>query len=498
MVMSRRPRRVAFAGAPLVLVALAAACSVGPNYVRPSAPVPSRYKELDGWKAAEPQDEVRRGAWWGVFGDPALSHLEEQTTAANQDLAAAEARFRQARALVAEARAAWWPTVSVGVSATRSHQSGTLGTSFSAGITANNYAMPIEASWEVDLWGRIRRNVESNEASAQASAADVEAARLSLQAALATDYFQLRALDADRRLLDATVEDYARSLALTRSRYAQGVASQADVAQAETQLESTRTQATDVGLQRAQLEHAIAVLVGTPAGDFALPEAPLAATPPRVPPGVPSTLLERRPDVAAAERSAAAANAQIGVATAAYFPTITLSASGGFQSSNAADWFLWPSRAWSFGPSVTETVFDGGRRGAVTAEARAAYDETVAAYRQSVLAAFQSVEDALAALVRLEEESATQTRAVEAADRSLRLTRNRYAAGVASYIDVVVTQAVTLANERAAVDILGRRMVASVALIQALGGGWSTDDLPSGPGLASGLNSGAGRMSMDS
>jgi NodT family efflux transporter outer membrane factor (OMF) lipoprotein len=483
MTMHRRRHRHRLVGS-IALLALAAACSVGPNYVRPTAPVQTSYKELGDWKVAEPRDAMERGAWWAIYDDPELARLEEQVTAANQDLAAAEARFREARALVASARADWWPTVSVGVSATRSRTSANLGTSFSSGRSFNDYAMPIEASWEADVWGRIRRNVESSEASAQASAADLEAARLSLQATLAIDYFQLHTFDAQRRLLDETVDDYEKSLALTRSRYAQGVASRADVARAETQLESTRTQATDVALQRAQVEHAIAVLVGTAPGNFALPVAPLAATVPRVPPGVPSTLLERRPDVAAAERTAAAANAQIGVAVAAYYPTITLSASGGFQSSDISDWFLWPSRIWSFGPSVTETVFDGGKRGALTAQARAIYDETVAAYRESVLTAFQNVEDALAALAHLEEEARTQAIAVDAAEVALRITRNQYKAGIASYIDVVITQASTLVNERAAVDIQGRRLAASVALVQALGGGWNADDLPSGPALA--------------
>jgi NodT family efflux transporter outer membrane factor (OMF) lipoprotein len=343
--------------------------------------------------------------------------------------------------------------------------------------------MPIEASWELDLWGRIRRNVESNEASAQASAADLESTRLSIQAALAVDYFQLRALDAERKLLDETVDAFARSLDLTRKRKDQGVASQADVAQAETQLESTRAQAIDVGVQRAQLEHAIAVLIGQPASDFSLAAAPLRATPPAIPIGIPSELLERRPDVAFAERNAAAANAQIGVATAAYYPTVSLGASGGFEATNASDWFTWPSRIWSLGPSVTETVFDGGKRGALTAQARAQYDERVANYRQTVLAAFQNVEDEIAALRLLEQEMDRQDLAVAAARDSVRITTTQYKAGIVSYLNVVITQAAALSNERTAVDLLGRRMVASVLLVQALGGGWNMDELPSGPAL---------------
>jgi NodT family efflux transporter outer membrane factor (OMF) lipoprotein len=468
----------------LAALVLLTACSVGPNYVRPTAPVPAAYKELGQWKRAEPRDALARGPWWERFGDPELSRLEEQVTAANQDLVAAEARFRQARALVANARADWWPNVTIGVSATRSRQSANLGTSFASGRTTNEFAMPIEASWELDVWGRIRRNVESSEASAQASAADVEATRLSLQGALAADYFQLRALDAQVALFDETVGDFERSLMLTQKRYAQGVASGADVAQAETQLESARAQRIDLGLARAQMEHAIAVLVGAPAGDFSLAAAPLDATPPEIPTGVPSELLERRPDVATAERDAAAANAQIGVAEAAYFPTISLGASGGFESTHVEDWLTWPSRIWSFGPSVTETVIDGGKRGALTAQARAAYDERVAAYRKSVLAAFQNVEDELAAVRLLEEEGRRQDGAVAAALRAVRIATDQYKAGTVSYLDVVTVQAAALTNQRTAIDVLGRRMAASVLLVEALGGGWSTQDLPSSDAVA--------------
>jgi len=467
-----------------LLVMLASACSVGPDYRRPEVAAPTAYKELGDWKTAEPSDDLARGPWWERYGDAELSRLEQQVTEANQNLVAAEARFRQARALVSNARADWWPTVTIGVSATRARQSANVGTSFASGSTNNHYAMPIEASWELDLWGRIRRNVESSEASAQASAADLESSRLSLQSALATAYFQLRALDGQRKLFDETVDTFARSLDLTQKRFAQGVASRADVAQAETQLESARAQAIDIGLARAQLEHAIAVLVGVPASDFTVAAAPLDATPPAIPAGVPSTLLERRPDVAAAERTIAAANAQIGVATAAYYPTVSLGASGGFESTDVESWLEWPARVWSFGPSVTETVFDGGKRGALTAQARAAYDERVANYRQTVLAAFQNVEDQIAALRYLENESARQDRAVAAARDSVRITTSQYKAGIVSFLNVAVVQASALQNERTAVDLLGRRMVASVLLVQAVGGGWSTDELPATSTLA--------------
>jgi NodT family efflux transporter outer membrane factor (OMF) lipoprotein len=482
--MRPNPRDVARSSALAVIVTCLAACSVGPDYRRPTAPVETTYKELGEWKVAEPQDDLARGPWWERYDDPELSRLEREVTDANQSLAAADAHFRQARALVWNARADWWPTVTIGASATRARQSANLGTAFASGQTRNEYAMPIEASWEIDVWGRIRRNVESSEASAQASAADREAVRLSLQATLAADYFELHALDAQHHLFDETIAAFQRSLTLTQQRKAYGVASQADVAQAETQLESARAQAIDIDLSRAQLEHAIAVLVGQPAGDFSLPPTPLDVTPPAIPIVLPSALLERRPDVATAERNAAAANAQIGVAVAAYYPTVSLGASGGFESTDIENWLTWPSRIWSFGPSVTETVFDGGKRGALTAQARAAYDESVANYRQTVLAAFQNVEDQLAALRLLEQESERQARAVAAAKDALRLTIDQYKAGIASYLAVVITQAAALENERTEVDLLGRRMAASALLVEALGGGWSTDELPSASDVA--------------
>ena len=460
-------------------VVLLSSCTVGPDYVRPPAPSAESYKELEGWKEAQPQDDVLRGAWWELYGDPDLNELEAEVAAANQNLATAEAQFRQARALVWNSRSAFWPTAALGVSFSRSHQSGNLfGNLGGSGNNVSQYAMPLAISWEPDLWGRVRRAVESSNANAQASAADVESTRLSLEAELAADYFQLRALDAEIDLLNRSVEAFQNSLRLTQSRYAGGIASRVDIAQAETQLESTRAQAIDLGVLRAQLEHAIAVLVGQPASSFTIAVRPLSQTPPDVPTGLPSELLERRPDVGAAERAAAAANAQIGVATAAYYPTLTLSAEGGFESSHIADWFLWPSRFWSVGPSVSETVFDGGLRHAQTAQARAAFDASVAAYRQSVLTAFQEVEDNLAALRILERESHVQDDAVAAAQDSMRLTTNRYKEGTVSYLDVVITQTAALNNERTAVDLLGRRMVANVRLIQALGGGWEASDLP--------------------
>jgi NodT family efflux transporter outer membrane factor (OMF) lipoprotein len=469
--------RKAARGLLLGLAMLLGACTVGPDYVRPSVDVPSGYKEADGWKVAEPRDQSLRGAWWERFGDPRLSGLEAQVDISSQSVAAADAQLRQARALVQAARAAYFPTVSVGVGLTRARTSATLSDgNINAGRTTTILQLPIDISWELDLWGRIRRSVESSRAGAAASAADLEAARLSVRAELAQDYFMLEALDADRALLDETVADYERSLQLTRNRYASGVAARADVLRAETQLKTTQAQAIDVGVQRAQLEHAIAVLIGQPASSFTLPAAPLAGAPPDIPVGLPADLLERRPDVAGAERRVAAANAQIGVAVAAYFPTVTLSAGGGLESGSFAQWLTWPSRFWSVGPGISQTVFDGGLRGAQTDQARAAYDGTVAAYRETVLTAFKEVEDNLAALRILQEEAGVQDTAVSDARQVVTVTTNQYRAGTVSYLDVVVAQTTALDNERTAVDLRGRRMVAAVLLIKALGGGWTAPE----------------------
>jgi NodT family efflux transporter outer membrane factor (OMF) lipoprotein len=331
----------------------------------------------------------------------------------------------------------------------------------------------------LDVWGRIRRTVESNQASAQASAADLASSRLSLQAELAQDYIQLRSLDAQKQLLDATVMAFTKGLELTQNRYASGVASRADVVQAETQLKTTQAQAIDIGVERAQLEHAIAVLIGTSPSNLSIPASPLTAEPPPIPVGVPSELLERRPDIAAAERRVAAANAQIGVAEAAFFPSITLGTSGGLDSTNLSEWLTWPMRFWSVGATLSETVFDGGFRRAQTDEARAAYDATVASYRQTVLTGFQEVEDNLAALRILADGAQVQDEAVKAAQESVTVTTNQYKAGTVNYLNVVAVQATALTNEITAVNILGRRATASVLLIKALGGGWNTSALPS-------------------
>ena len=474
----------AIAAAALTLLT---ACTVGPNYVRPAAEIPGAYKEVEGWKVAQPKDHLVRGAWWEIFDDPQLNALEEQANISNQSVMVAEAQFRQARALVQAARANYFPTVTVGASYTRSRASanvgGVTGTTVASPTPTSNYMLVADASWEPDLWGRVRRTVEASKAAAQASAADLESTRLLVQAELAQDYFLLRVLDGQKQLLDETVVAFQKSLELTTNRYAAGVASKGDVFLADTQLKVTQAQAIDVGVLRAQLEHAIASLIGKPASLFSIPVAPLAAVPPGVPVGVPSELLERRPDIAGAERRVAAANAQIGVTEAAYYPTVTLSASGGFDSSSLSKWFAWPSRFWSVGPGISETVFDGGLRRAQTTAARAAYDGTIASYRQTVLTGFQEVEDNLAALRILDEESKVQDEAVKAARQSLAVALNQYKAGTINYLTVIVVQAATLNNEITALGILARRMTAATLLIKALGGGWDASTLPSAKDL---------------
>jgi NodT family efflux transporter outer membrane factor (OMF) lipoprotein len=447
------------------------ACTVGPNYVRPSAQSPLAYKEAA--QSSQSFDDAIGANWWEIFGDAELSALEPQIDISNQNIAQAEARFCQARALVQEARAAYFPTVTIGLGVTGTQPSATVSPGPAKTTPAfTEHSLPIDVSWELDVWGRIRRTVESSEATAQASDADLEAARLSARAELAQDYFQLRALDAQKQLLEATVAAFRKSLDLTNNRYNSGVASRADVLQAETQLKTTQAQEIDVGVARAQMEHAIALLIGKAPADFSIAPAPLAATPPTIPAGVPAELLRRRPDVASTERLAAAANAQIGVAQSAYYPTVSMNLQGGFESSSLAKWFSAMGRFWSAGISMTQTLFDGGLRGAQVDQARATYDASVAAYRQTVLNGFQEVEDNLAAQRILADEAQAQEEAVDAAQQSLAVTLNQYQAGIVSYLNVVVAQTTALNNQRTAVDILGRRFNASVLLIKALGGGW--------------------------
>ena len=463
-------------------------CVVGPRYSRPSAPIPTDYKETpQNWKLAQPADQTLRGKWWETYQDPRLNALEEKVNISNQSLKAAEAQFAQARATVRYNRADYYPTITAGVSATRerlsanrplAQVSGATGTTTSTGaVTTNDLVIPVDMSYEPDVWGRVRRTVEAARADAQASLADLESVRLSVHAELAVDYFQSRELDAEAQLLDSTVSSYAKQLELTNNRYNGGVASQVDVAQAQTQLETARAQAIDVREQRTQFEHAMAVLIGEPASTFILPAAALNAAPPVIPPGLPSELLERRPDIAATERQMASANARIGIAKAAYFPLFNLTPSAGFESTSIVNWLSGPSAFATLGASAVVTAFDAGRRRAASDQARAAYDQAVASYRQNVLTAYQEVEDNLAALRLLEDESNTETAAVAAAEHSLALSNNRYIGCVTTYLEVITAQATALADERTAVQISGRRMVDSVLLIKALGGGWKAASL---------------------
>jgi len=461
---------------PALLLAVLAACSVGPNYVRPAVETPAVFKEQGSWKQAEPRELEARGKWWEMYQDPLLSGLQEQISISNQNLAKAEAQYRQAVALAQAARAGFFPTLTGSVTDTRSRASATTvaqpsATPVSRGVVTT-HNLPFQASWAPDVWGNIRRTVEASDASVQASAGDLEAARLSAQAALAQSYFQLRALDAQQSLLEQSVAAYDKSLKLVQNQYAAGIVAKADVVQATTQIKTTQAQAIDLGAQRALLEHAIALLVGKPPSALSIPRAPLATALPPIPAAVPSALLERRPDIAAAERRMAQANAQIGVAKAAYFPALTLSATAGYQSATMAEWLSLPSRFWSLGPALALNLFDGGLRRAQTAQAIAAYDANVAAYRQTVLAAFQQVEDNLALLRILGEEAQVQGEAVKAAEQSLALALNQYKAGTVNYLSVVVAQTTALANQRAAVDLQSRLVTASVQLIAALGGGW--------------------------
>ncbi|MGE5466812.1 MAG: efflux transporter outer membrane subunit [Ignavibacteria bacterium] len=462
----------------LLLAASLAGCAVGPDYHRPEVETPAAYKEAGNWKPAQPQDEAPRGAWWQVFGDPELDKLVAQVEVSNQNVRAAEAQYRQAAALVGAAQAQWFPTLTANMSATRAQ--GVSSSASSSGTTTVTPGSPIRnsvrpsltASWEADIWGGIARNVEANQASAQASAADLQAALLSAQATLVQSYLQLRVNDEQQRLLARTIAAYERSLQITRNRYEAGVAPRVDVAQAEAQLRSTQAQAIDLRAQRAQLEHAIAVLLGRAPAEFSLAAVDALPTLPDQPGGLPSELLERRPDIAAAERRMAQANAQIGVAQAAFFPTLTLGASTGYQGTSLSQLFTLPNRFWSIGPALALTLFDAGARASQKEAATAVYDKNVATYRQTVLAAFQEVEDNLAALQVLGEEAQAQHAAAQASAEALALTENQYQAGIVSFLNVVTTQATALSAARAELDVTGRRLVASATLLKALGGGW--------------------------
>jgi NodT family efflux transporter outer membrane factor (OMF) lipoprotein len=455
----------------------AAACAPKATYSPPPTASAPAFKEAANWKPVQPRDADARGAWWEIFGDPVLATLEPRIDVSNQTLKAAEAQFAQARAVVRRARANLFPQVAAVPSVSTVRPSGNRAfTSFHDPY--GDFVLPIDASYEADVWGRLRGIVEASRTAAQATAADLETARLSLHAELALDYFALRGLDREQQILNSAVAAFAQALDLTQNRFRGGLSSGADVAQAETQLETTRAQAIDVGVERAALEHAMALLLGESASTFSMPSSPLVATPPDVPVGVPSELLERRSDVAAAERRIAAAYAQIGVTQAAYYPLLTLSGAAGFESSSFGSWLSTASSFWTAGPAALVNVLDFGRRRAAIAQARAAYELTSAVYQQTVLAAFREVEDQLAALRVLEQEAAILDRAVAAAQRSLALANNRYRGGVASYLEVITAQSVALANERAAVNLLIRRMTASVLLMKGLGGHWRVASLP--------------------
>jgi len=470
-------------GLSVLSMLLFAGCTVGPKYRRPAAEVRAAYKEVGDWKPAQPNEQNLGGNWWELFQDPQLNALELQVNVSNQNLKAAEAQYTQARALLRYSRADLFPTVNAAPSATRVKTSGNRPPPSSAfnGITYNDFQIPFELSYQIDVWGRVRRTVESYRDQAEASAADLATVNLSMHSQLALLYFQARTLDAEEQLLNSTVTQYEQALELIQNRFAGGLASDVEVQQAKTQLETTRAQAVDVGVARAQSEHAVAVLIGKPPAEFSLPPLPLEMPPPSIPAGLPSQLLERRPDIAAAERRMASANAQIGVAKAAYYPNISLGAAGGFESSAITTLISGPSVLWSAGPSALFTVFDVGRRRAASDQAVAAYDQTVANYRQTVLTGFQQVEDNVAALRILEHEAQVQDKAVTAAQKYLELANTRYKGGVTSYLEVTTAQSAALSDEVTSVNILGRRMVNAVLLVQALGGGWDSSALPEHP-----------------
>jgi NodT family efflux transporter outer membrane factor (OMF) lipoprotein len=472
----------------VLLVVALESCTVGPKYVRPSAPTPAAYKEqppasyegANQWQTANPADQASHGKWWEIFGDSELNGLEEQVATSNQTLKVYEARFRQARSQIRFQRASQFPTISTAPSAAYTKNSD-YAPSFPSKIqeaSTGDFVLPFDLSYELDLWGRVRRSVAAAREEAQATAGDYETAKLSLEAELAMDYFELRSADAQKQLLDDTVKAYADDLDLTTHRFKGGAAPRSDVAQAQTQLDTTRVQDTDVTVQRAQFEHAIAILIGKPPADFSLAEVPLKTQPPSIPTGLPTELLQRRPDIAAAERRMAEANQQIGIAKAAYFPTVTLNGTAGFAGTQGSNWLTWPAGFWALGPTLAETLFDAGRRRATSESARANYDATVATYRQTSLTAFQEVEDNLAALRILENEAQQQDQAVTSSKDSLHLFTNRYKGGVDTYLQVITAQTIELANERNAIDIQRRRIDASVLLVKALGGGWDASKLP--------------------
>jgi NodT family efflux transporter outer membrane factor (OMF) lipoprotein len=474
-------RHFRFAALCAIAVAFCAGCTVGPNYVRPTAEVPTDFKETPAnWKQAQPSDAVSKGKWWEIYQDPQLNELEEQINVSNQTLKAEQEQFAQARAALRITRSNLFPNVSTTPAVSRTHiaPNQPLFNATTETKDYNTFTIPVDVSYEVDLWGRVRRTVEASRSEAQATGADLANVSLSLHAELAADYFQLRGLDAQKQLLDSNVVAFEKALELTESRFHGGLASAVDVAQAQTILDTTRAETTDLGVQRAAFEHAIAVLIGKPASQFSLPQIPLSAPPPLIPSGLPSDLLERRPDISAAERRVQEQNAQIGVARAAYYPQITLNGTGGFESTAITTLLQGPSGFWMLGGQAAEYLFDGGARRGASEQAKAAWNQSVDNYRQTVLLAFQEVEDNLAALRILENEANQEAEAVNSAQHSLSLSITRYRGGVTNYLEVTTAQSAALADEVTAVNILTRRLAASVLLIKALGGGWNVSQIP--------------------
>jgi NodT family efflux transporter outer membrane factor (OMF) lipoprotein len=473
---------------------LAAGCRVGPQYTKPSVPTapefkeagPDAFKSVDGWKAAQPGDNQIKGSWWKSFNDPQLNALEAQVDSANQTLKEADANFQASRAQIRFYRADKAPTIGTAPSIASERYSANrpyFNTALANG-GSGDFLLPLDLNYEIDLWGRIRRSITSAQEQAQASAADLETVRLSLHAELAMDYFGLRAADGQKKLLDDTVVAYQRAVQLTSDRYTGGASPLSDLTQAETQLQTALVQSTEITIERAEYEHAIAVLIGKPPAALTIPSDPVTVQPPALPaiPGaLPSQLLERRPDIAAQERRMASANEQIGIAQAAFYPTLSINAFAGFEGSSILNWFTWPSRIWAVGPTFSQTLYDHGRRQASSDTVKAQYDASVASYRQTTLDAFQQVEDNLVALRQLETEAAQQHEATSTAEQSLDLFNTRYEGGVDTYLQVVTSQTAALQNERNDIEIMRRRLDTSVLLVKALGGGWSTAQLPSNP-----------------
>lgn len=460
-------------------VLLLSACAVGPDYKKPTVTTPVQFKQALGWRQATPNDALKRGAWWEVYGDEQLNGLVEKLNTSNQTVAQYDAQYRQAQALVRSARGAFFPTF--GLTTTKNRSSQGIGSSSSSLSSSSSgirdtYNAQLNVSWEADIWGKLRRIREADQASAQASLADLASMRLSLQSQLVQNYLQLRVIDEQKRLLEATVEAYQRSLTTTQNQYRHGVSGKDAVAQAQTQLKSTQADLIDLIWQRAQFENAIAVLMGQAPADFSLAAITSVPALPEIPLQVPSRLLERRPDIAAAERSVMAANANIGVAIAAYYPDLSLSMNGGYSSSTFANWISLPNRFWSVGPQLATTLFDGGQRSAEVDRTEAVYDQTVAQYRQTVLNGFQEVENYLVKLKVYQDEAVVRAEALDAARESLRLTNNQYKAGLIAYLDVVTVQTTALSNERSVLTLLQSRLIASVQLIAALGGGWDAEN----------------------